>query len=391
LRNDIAIVGAGVTKFGRYEDQSLKALAGPAVSDALADAGLGAADIDMAFVANAMSGLMTGQTSVVGQGVLRAQGFSGIPVFNIDNACAGSSSALSLAVQAIRSGAANVVLVAGVEKLYSSDRSRTYLSLNGAADLDAIDLTGVDLANESLFVKIAYPPRIHAYTDVHPLASETLAAIAVKNRQHAGLNPKAQYSQPLTVEEVLGSRIVVYPITALMCAPIGDGAAAVVVASADVARGADSRPVWIRACEVGMAAKPGESTVRRVARAAYSKAGIGPTDIDVAEVHDSIAFNELLAYEHLGFCGPGEGTRLVEDGATSLGGSIPVNTSGGLESRGHPIAATGLAQVFELTTQLRGEAGERQVANARLALAENAGGYAAGDTAALAITILEAA
>jgi acetyl-CoA acetyltransferase len=391
MSDDVAIIGIGMTRFGRHEDLSLKALAGPSIVDALADADIAVDDVEMAFVANAMSAIMTGQTSVVGQGVLRALGFSGIPVFNIDNACAGSSSALSLGVQAIRAGAAKIVLVCGVEKLYSSDRSKTYLALNGAADLDGIDLSGVDISRESLFVKLAYPPRIRAYKEAHPLKGETLAAIAVKNRLHAGMNPMAQYSDPLTVDAVLESRMIVDPITALMCAPIGDGAATVIIASADVARAPGRRPIWIRASEVGMASKPGESTVRRVSQQAYERAGVRPEDVDLAEVHDSIAFNELLAYEHLGFCEPGEGPSLVEAGATTVGGSIPVNTSGGLESRGHPIAATGLAQIFELVTQLRGDAGERQVEGARFGMAENAGGWAASDTAALAITILEAA
>jgi acetyl-CoA acyltransferase len=384
----VAVTGIGMSRFGKHLDESLKEVAAPAILDALKDADMEPGDIDMGFVANAMSAVITGQASVVGQSVLRSQGFSGIPVFNIDNACAGSSSALSLAVQAIASGTARSVIVVGVEKLYHEDKEKTYRALNGAADLDGIDLTDVDLGRESVFVKVAYPPRVRAYTATHQLTGETLAKIAVKNRRHAGLNPMAQYTTSLTVEEILDSRVVVDPITALMCAPIGDGASAAIVTSADLAGRNGSRPVWIRASEVGMASKRGESTIRRVAGNAYERAGVKPSDVDVAEVHDSIAFNELLAYEHLGFCEPGEGSRLVEEEVTSIGGALPVNPSGGLESRGHPIAATGLAQVVELVTQLRGEAGARQVEGARIALAENAGGYAAGDTAALAITIL---
>jgi acetyl-CoA acetyltransferase len=388
MSDAVAITGIGMSRFGKHLDESLKEVAAPAITGALQDAGLEPDDVDMGFVANAMSGVITGQASVVGQSVLRAQGFSGIPVFNVDNACAGSSSALSLAVQAVRSGAARTVIVVGVEKLYHEDKERTFRALNGAADLEGIDLTDVDLGRESVFVKRAYPPRVKAYTEKYPLAAETLAEIAVKNRANAGKNPMAQYTKPLTLEEILESRMVVEPITALMCAPIGDGASAAIVTSADVARSDGARPVWVRASEVGMASRPGELTIARVAGRAYERAGIKPSDVDVAEVHDSIAFNELLAYEHLGFCGHGEGTRLVQERATSLGGSIPVNPSGGLESRGHPIAATGLAQIVELVTQLRGDGGERQVDDARIALAENAGGFAAGDTAALAITIL---
>jgi len=384
----VAITGVAMSRFGKHLDESLKEVAAPAILGALDDAGIEVEDVEMAFVANAMSAIITGQASVVGQSVLRAHGFSGIPVFNVDNACAGSSSALALAGQAVLSGAARTVLVVGVEKLFHADREKTFRALNGAAELDGMDLTGVDLGRESVFIKRAYPSRVSAYAEHYPLSGETLAKIAVKNREHAALNPMAQYTKPMSVGEVLASRVIVDPITALMCAPIGDGAAAAVVTTDDVARARNGRTVWLRACEVGMASRLGESTIARVAGQAYARAGVTPADIDVAEVHDSIAFNELLAYEHLGFCDHGQGSRLVEERATALGGTLPVNPSGGLESRGHPIAATGLAQVVELVTQLRGEAGDRQVADASVALAENAGGYAAGDTAALAVTIL---
>jgi acetyl-CoA acetyltransferase len=383
-----AIVGVGMTPFGRHLDKSLKQVAGPAITRALEDAGIGLEDIEMAFVANAMSAVITGQASVVGQSVLRAAGFAQIPVFNIDNACAGSSSALTLAVHAVQAGAAETVLVLGVEKLYSDDRSKTFLALNGAADLEGIDLTGVDLSRESVFVKAAYPPRIASYTNRYPLSPDTLAQIAVKNRANAALNPMAQFTEPISVEAVLESRMIVDPITALMCAPIGDGASAAVVTSVTGASRSQRQPIWIRASTVGMAAEKGTSTIGRVSQLAYRQAGLTPSDIHVAEVHDSIAFNELLAYEELGFCAPGEGGSLVAEKRTHLDGDLPVNTSGGLESRGHPIAATGLAQIAELVEQLRGEAGARQVSGARNALAENAGGYAGGDTAAVAVTIL---
>jgi acetyl-CoA acyltransferase len=388
MANAAAIVGMGMTKFGKYPDESLKDLAGHAIEQALADAGMEPGEVEMAFVANAMASVVTGQVSVVGQTVLAANGFSGIPVYNIDNACAGSSSALNLAVHAIAAGAADTVLVVGVEKLVTGDRETTYRALNGAADVDFVATTGIDPVAESVFVAAVYPPRLRAYAEQHALTAETLARISVKNRRHAALNPLAQYTTPLTVEDVLASRMIVDPVTALMCAPIGDGASAVVVRRGDRVHTAQ-RPVWIRGSAVGMAGiGAGRSTIRDVAARAYAQAGISAADVDVAEVHDSIAFNELLAYEELGLCEPGAGSRLVDEGATSLGGRLPVNPSGGLESRGHPVAATGLAQVIELGIQLRGEAGERQAAGARHGLAENAGGFAGGDTAAVAITVL---
>jgi acetyl-CoA acyltransferase len=384
----VALVGAGMTRFGKYPEDSIKTLAAPAVQQALADAGLEPGDIDMAFVANAMAALITGQVSVLGQSVLSSLGFSGIPVYNVDNACAGGASALNLAVQAVRAGAAEAVLVLGVEKMVTGDRALTYRALNGAADIDFVAASGVDPEAGSVFVSAVYPPRLQAYADRHPLSAQTLARIAVKNRAHAALNPMAQYVTPMTVEQVLASRVVAAPVTALMCAPITDGAAAVVVVREDRLR-REQRPVWVRGSAVGMAAaQDDESTIRRVSRRVYAEAGITPKDVHVAEVHDSIAFNELHAYEELGLCAPGEGTQLVEEGATSLGGRIPVNPSGGLESRGHPVAATGVAQVIELMHQLRGEAGGRQVPDARNGLAESAGGFAGGDTAAVAVTLL---
>jgi acetyl-CoA acetyltransferase len=377
-----------MTRFGRHLDESLKTLGAVAIREALADAGLEVEDVEMAFVANALSALTSGQVSVVGQTVLAESGIHGIPAYNIDNACAGSASALNLATHAILAGAAECVLVVGVEKLYHEDRAITYRALNGAADLEWVRTTGVDIERESVFINHVYAERLATYRATAALRPEVLAAIAVKNRGHAVTNPLAQYRNPITVDEVLAARMVVEPITTLMCAPIGDGASAVVVTSE---RLAGKRSVWVRGSAVSMGSPGlnGVGTLRRVAEAAYRQADAGPKDVDVAEVHDATAFGELLAYEELGFSAVGQGGELVEAGATSLGGSIPVNPSGGLESRGHPVAATGLAQVVEIARQLRGEAGERQVEGAHIGLAEAAGGFVNGDSAAVAVHILE--
>jgi acetyl-CoA acyltransferase len=394
----VAIVGAGMTTFGRFRDQSLSRLAGQAISAALADAGMEPAEVQAAFVANSMASVTTGQVAVVGQAVLRPLGYSSIPVYNIDNACAASSSALDLAVQAVESGRFEVVLVVGVEKLFGAARSDSYRALNGAVDTDFLAASGIDASGESVFVASIYPERLGRYRSRYGLDARVLAEIAVKNRANAALNPCAQYTEPISVDDVLGSRVVAEPLTALMCAPISDGATAVVVTSGSRARSASlstsasasARPVWIRGIATGMGAPPGADTaIARVARRAFAEAGITPADIDVAEVHDSIAFNELLAYEELGLCEAGEGARFAS-GASQLSGKTPVNTSGGLESRGHPVAATGLAQVIELVTQIRHEAGERQVADAGIAVAENAGGFVVDDTAAIVVTVLGA-
>ena len=388
--SDAAIVGVGLTPFGKFKEKSLKVLAGQAINEALLDGRLAVDDIEMAFVANALSSVITNQVAVIGQVVLSAAGFAGIPVYNIDNACAGSSSALNLAVQAIRARAARHVLVVGVEKMYSDDRAATYRGLNGAADMDWVLGTGVDIDRESVFVKEVYPARIRAYRARSDLRPETLAKIAVKNRRHAAANPLAQYREPLTVDEVLAARLVTDPLTTLMCAPIGDGASAAIVSAASAVRRSDRRPVWIRgsAVSMGSSAGGGEGTIARLAQDVFRQARVGPEQVDVAEVHDSTAFSELVAYEELGLCPTGGGSALVDSGDTALGGRLPVNPSGGLESRGHPVAATGLAQVIELVVQIRGEAGDRQIRGAKVGLAESAGGYVNGDSAAVAVTLV---
>jgi acetyl-CoA acetyltransferase len=254
-------------------------------------------------------------------------------------------------------------------------------------DLPTLAASGIDPGAGSVFVASIYPERLDRYRSRWGLDPQDLAAISVKNRSHAGLNPDAQYVDPMTVDDVLGSRVVVDPITAFMCAPVSDGASALILT---VRPPSTSRStVWVRGSAVGMGSTPtGTSSVRRVASRAYAQAGVEPDVFDVAEVHDSIAFNELLAYEELGFAAEGEAATLVREGATTLGGRLPVNTSGGLESRGHPLGATGAAQIAELVRQLRGEAGERQVDDARWAVAESAGGYVLDDTAAIAVTVL---
>lgn len=384
-----SLIGLGLTPFGRFPDTPLKSLAVPAIEAALADAGLDVRDIEGAFVANTVGGLISGQLAVVGQVVCAEVGLTGVPVYNVENACAGSSTALNLATHAVASGAIDAALVVGLEKLYSPDKSLTFRGINGAADVEWVKETGVDVTRDSVFMRRVYADRLTRYQERHPLDERVLAQIAVKNRRHAGGNPNAQYRDPLTIEQVLASRVVQGPIRALMCSPVADGASAAILVRGDRVRG-NPRAVAVRASRISMAGggPAGQSTIARVAAMAFKDAGIEPDDVDVAEVHDATAFGELMAYEELGFCQPGEGAKLVESGETSLGGRLPVNPSGGLESRGHPLAATGLAQVIELATQIRGEAEDRQVDGARVGVAEAAGGFVAGDSAAVSVTVL---
>jgi acetyl-CoA acetyltransferase len=227
------------------------------------------------------------------------------------------------------------------------------------------------------------------YSEKSGADERDFAQVAVKNHRHGALNPKAQYREEVTVEEVLASRRISGPLHLLMCSPIGDGAAALVVCSAERAAAAGADAVHVRATAIASGRDDdGPVAVERAAARAYEQAGVGPEDIDLAEVHDAAAPAELQIYEELGLCGPGEGPALLASGATTLGGRVPVNPSGGLLSKGHPVGATGCAQLVELTEHLRGRAGARQVEGARIGLAENAGGFLGPDQAVASVTIL---
>jgi acetyl-CoA acetyltransferase len=405
---DAYIAGVGMTRFGKHLDLSMKALAAEAVGETLADAGCAREAVRAAFVGNAVQGVLTGQECVRGQVVLREQGIGGIPVVNVENACASASTALHLAWQAVAGGFHDCVLVLGMEKLYHPDKQRSYAALAGAVDVELLEALRAALARgpraargaesngsekRSLFMDV-YAAAARQHMAAHGTRKEDFAAIAAKNSFHGSLNPKAQYREARTVAEVLASPVIAEPLTRLMCAPIGDGAAAAIVASQDFLAsrgGGQSRPVRIAASVIGsgrdrVAGEP--DIVTEVVRAAYRASGVSPEDVDVAEVHDATAPAELMIYEELGFCPLGEGARLVRSGETRLGGRRPVNTSGGLIAKGHPIGATGLAQIVELVEQLRGRAGKRQVAGARVGLAQNAGGAVRAEPAAVAVHIL---
>lgn len=404
---EVKIIGVGLTPFGKFLDRSLKDLAGEATQNAFNDAGIASMDVQAAFVANSMAGLITGQESIRGQVMLRPLGIGDIPIINVENACASSSTALYLAWLAVRAGQFDAVLVLGVEKLYHQDRLKSYQAIASSMDLERIkewlqiseeekELAGIRpgqerTSNRSIFMDFyAMGARMHMAR--YGSTVEQLAAISEKNHYHGSLNPYARYAKAYTIEEVLNSPLVAYPLTRLMCSPIGDGAGAAVICSPDFARarGRDDA-VTLAAVSIGSGVdrQPGEpDIVSRVGGRAYETAGIGPQDIEVAELHDATAFGELMAAEELGFCERGEGGRFAEQGHTRLGGKIPVNTSGGLESRGHPLAATGVAQVAELVRQLQGKAGLRQVENARVGLAQNGGGAIGLEAAAMAVTIV---
>ena len=404
------ILGVGMTRFGRHVERTMKSLAGEAVVGALEDAAARPEAVQAAFVGNAVQGLISGQECVRGQIVLRECGLGGIPMVNVENACASASSALHLAWQAVAGGFHDCVLALGMEKLYHPDKAKSFAALAGAVDVELLAQLKEALASatgpggsghgggekRSLFMDV-YAAAARSHMARYGTTVAQFAAIAAKNSVHGSLNPRAQYQTPHTVEEVLASPVIASPLTRLMCSPIGDGAAAAIVVSADFLEQlrrrslAVPRPVRIAASVLGTGRDRGSGEpdpVTEVARRAYEQAGIGPEDVSLAEVHDATAPAELMIYEELGFCRDGEGGRLVDAGDTALGGRRPVNTSGGLIAKGHPVGATGLAQIVEVVDQLRGRAGRRQVAGARIALTENAGGAVRGDPAAVAVHIL---
>ena len=385
---DVFIAGAYVTTFGKFPDKTLRMLATEAVTGALADAGCGPDEIDAVYFANAAEGLLTGQEMIRGQVVLDGTGLEGKPVINCENACASGSTAAHLAFTAVQSGAADVALALGAEKLTNPDRARTFAVFQAGWDVERFG--GPDGKSDQSAFMSTYADMARQYMARSGATIEDFAAVSVKSHANGALNPNAQYRDPLTVDEVLASRVIDDPLRLLMCSPIGDGASAVVVANHRGLARLDAEPVRVLAAALRSGSRDeSETPVIVAARAAYEHAGIRPDDLDVLEIHDAAAPAELMVTEELGLAGPGEGLALFHAGATRIGGRFPINPGGGLLSRGHPIGATGCAQLTELVDQLRGRCGARQVEDAKIALAENAGGWLGGKGPAVAtITIL---
>lgn len=388
---DVVIRGCAMTPFGRHPDRTGRGLVEEALSAALRDADLQAGDVQAAYVGNAAAGLMSGQESVRAQVVLRHTGLMGVPMVNVENACASSSTALHLGWQAVASGAYDCVVVIGYEMLYDVDRSKAVRALNSSIDLTELGYVfrGGPGRERAIFMDI-----FGALSDGQGrdrFDSEVLALVSVKSHLNGSLNPCAQYQKELTVDQVLGSRPVAGPLTVLMCSALSDGAACLVLCAPGF-RGVRGRGVTIAASI--LASGRGDdlrqpTAVQRAMRDATAAAGAGLEDVDVVELHDATSVTELSLYEELGLCGAGEAGRLIRERVTWLGGRLPVNPSGGMIARGHPIGATGAAQVVELTWQLQGRCAARQVPSASVALAQNAGGWIGTDTAACCIHILK--
>ncbi|HKE41644.1 MAG TPA: thiolase family protein [Casimicrobiaceae bacterium] len=405
------VAGVGMTRFGRHLDRSIKHLTREAVEGALTDAGGERADIEAAYFTNATQGHFEGQNCIRGEIALRSMGIGSIPVVNVENACASASTAFNLAVQFLKADEGDVALAVGVEKMYSPDKAKMFSAFDSGWDVSTVEQNKARLLElgkgcevppgttsdkpYSVFMDV-YAAFCRLHMKVFGTTQRQIAAVAAKNHAHSVHNPLAQYRDAYTVEQVLAAPPITYPLTLPMCSPISDGAAAAVLCTeAGLKRlGVDrNRAVRVLASVVhtGSDRLP-EEFDRHVtvlaARKAYEKAGIGPGDISVAEVHDATAMGEIIQTENLGFCAFGEGGVIAERGETTIGGRIPVNPSGGLESKGHPIGATGLAQIHELVTQIRGEANGRQVEGARFAIAENGGGLYGIEEAVACVTIL---
>ncbi len=412
MSEGIYVLGVGMIRFDKYPDKSVKQMTAEVMRELFKDVAVEKKDIEAAWYSNSGWGMSEGQHCIRGQVALAPLGIQGIPITNVENACASGSSAVHGAWTAVKAGLYDVVLAVGAEKVYHpEDRKKMFEGFIAGTDVEVSRAmiaafqadarrkaehageTGKEKkGGHSAFMDI-YAMGARMHMEKYGTTQRQLAAIASKNRCNGALNPMAQFQQEMSVEEVLGDKTVAFPLTRAMCAPIGDGAAAALICSERaLKRYPDARPARIRASMLASGSLPDsglDGISRRLSLSAYETAGVGPEDIDAVEVHDATAFGELLQCEDLGLCGEGEGGPYAESGATSLGGRQPVNPSGGLECRGHPIGASGIAQVYELVTQLRGDTGARQVEGARLVMAENGGGFIGMGEAAMCIHILE--
>src|SRR5215468_8470141 len=357
---DVYVLGIGMIKFGRYKDKDVHELAADAALLALKDAGMSIKDIELLA-----SGNLLQASNMIGQRILQQIGQTGIPVVNVSNACATGSTAFRDAYFAVGSGEYDVAMAVGSEQMGKAG----LLGGGGGESVEGILGSGL-------------MPAVFGQAGVehmrqHGTKAEHFAKISVKNHKHSVKNPLSQYQVEVSLEDVMNARMVAYPNTLYMCCPTGDGAAAAIVGSEAALKKFAKKPVRV-ACSVLTSdpwtprdlTMPDVNTLtRNAAREAYERAGVGPEDLDLVELHDCFATAELLHYENLGLCAEGEAGAFIDSGATALGGKVPVNVSGGLLSKGHPIGATGVANIVEIVLHLRGEAGARQVEGAKVGMA----------------------
>ncbi|WP_320838631.1 thiolase family protein [Zhongshania sp.] len=385
----VLICGIGSTTFGDHSQRSIRSLATEASDIALQKAGITSDQIEKIFFANAAAGVVTQQEMIRGQVAFRQHGLAGTPLINIENACASGGSAVHLAFEAVRAGQADAVLVVGVEKLKHEEKMRAFKALHGSIDIEEHGEMSSGVQRTSSILMDLYANLAKEYLIKYRATPRDFAEVAVKNRLNAANNPHAHFRKPQTIEEVLNARMVCPPMTIPMCAPLTDGAVALVICSEQYAKKLKVPAVEILANSIACTPASGESPVSLASQKAYLAAKIGIHDLDLLELHDASAPAELFQYAEVGLCKEGEAHLLLRDGYTAIDGKLPVNTSGGLLSRGHALGATGCAQIAELCYQLSNQAGERQIQNVNTAMAINGGGWI-GETYALSVaTILK--
>lgn len=391
----VYVLAASMTRFAKYPGRSVASLGREAIKTVLIDAGVRPDEVEAVYAGRSFGGAIDGQVSVPGQVALRDTGIEDVPVFNLDNACAAAASAFHLAMQALRAEQYEIVLVVGMDKLYAIDRKQSMLALFGAMDVEEMSWIGEAIHSgpeaSSVFMENYYAKVAKQYMNETGATPQDYARVAVKNRQHAAGNPYAQYQTLLTEEQVMSSAMIADPLRSLMCSPLTDGASALLLCSANALKRFSGVPIEVIASVVRSGRPNGTSAdplVSRAARQAFDQGSVGPEELDLLEVHDASSVAELIAIEEICLLKRGNGLKLLRDGATSIHGSMPVNVSGGLLSRGHPGAATGAGQITELVWQLQGRSKGRQLAKPRIALAHSLGGAVGNEPATTAITIL---
>lgn len=373
MNRQVAIIGIGMSKWGELWEYSLRDIFCEAALAAIDDAGVD--HIDAMYIGNMSGGLFNGQEHLASL-LSDYLGVNPIPATRVESACASGGLAVKSAILDVASGMSDIVLAGGVEKMTDVGTDEATYALASAADQDFEVYNGITFPG--LYAMMA---RLHMET--YGTTRKQLAEVAVKNHYHGSMNPAAQFPQKITVDDVLNSVMVADPLRILDCSPITDGAAAVIVCPLDMAKKLSKNPP-VKVIGIGHATDSITLHSRkdmcslpvtvRAAQQAYKMAGLGPKDIQLAEVHDCFTIAEICILEALGFADRGQGGKAAESGITRLGGKLPVNTSGGLKSKGHPVGATGVAQIVEITRQLRGQAGPRQVEKARIGLTQNMGG-----------------
>jgi len=404
---DVAIVGVGMIRFGKFLEKGIKDLVRESVEAALEDAGLNKRTIEAAYVGAAAPGIMTGQEQIKAQVTLSAMGIDSIPMHNVENACASSSSALHLGWTAVGAGLYDCALVVGFEKLYDKDKLKSFMALGTAVDIEMVNKFLEDFQkrqgdgkqilskgsgkSKSIFMDMyAYYTKV--YMERYGLTQDHFARLSVKSHKNGADNPHSQHQKAVTMEEVLTSGDVAFPLTRMMCSPVCDGAAAAIICSREKAAQFTRDPVWIKSSVIGsgkISEDLSDTLTKRLGPKAFDAAGIGPRDIDVIEVHDATSPSEIITLIELGICPGEDAPKWIDEGYLEVEGRKPSNTSGGLVSKGHPIGATGLGQIHEIVQQLRGTAGRRQVKNPKIGMTHNGGGILGVDAAAMALHILE--